>query len=86
MPQRLPRQRPDLVPQPALAVQRQVPEARLPLAVAALQVAGLAEAAVEAKVVTDAVLPAVGSRLEEGEVLPGWKQQEIGCLYIYIQF
>lgn len=69
VPQRLPGQRSDLVPEPPLAVQRQVPETRLPLAVPALQVAGLAEAAVEAKVVTDAVLPAVRGRLEEGEVL-----------------
>lgn len=46
-----------------------MPETRLSLAIPALQVAGLAEAAVETQVVTDAVLPAVGSRLEEGEVL-----------------
>lgn len=71
VPQRLPGQCTELVPEPPLAVQRQVPEARLPLAVPALQVAGLAEAAVEAKVVTDAVLPAVRGRLEEGEVLSG---------------
>lgn len=53
-----------------MAVQRQVPEARLPLAVAAQLVAGLPEAAVEAQVVSDGVLPAVRSGLEEGEVLP----------------
>lgn len=70
VPQRLPGQRSDLVPEPPLAVQRQVPETGFPLAVPALQVAGLAEAAVEAKVVADAVLPAVRGRLEEGEVLP----------------
>lgn len=71
MTQRLSGQRADLVPEPPLAVQRQVPETRLSLAVPALQVAGLAEAAVETQVVTDAVLPAVRGRLEEWEVLSG---------------
>lgn len=46
-----------------------MPKARLPLPVPAHLIAGFAEAAVEAQVVSDGVLPAVGSRLEEGEVL-----------------
>lgn len=75
LPECFSRQRADLVPESALAVQRQVPETRLPLAVSAQLVAGFAEAAVEAQVVSDAVLPAVGSRLEEREVLPGRETQ-----------
>lgn len=55
-----------------------MPETRLSLAIPALQVAGLAEAAVEAQVVTDAVLPAVGGRLEEGEVLSGREERKEG--------
>lgn len=57
-----------------------MPEARFSLAIPALQVAGLAEAAVEAQVVTDAVLPAVRSRLEEGEVLSGREAGEEGSV------
>ena len=72
--ERFHRQRADLVLQAPVAVRRQVPEARLPLAVPAQLVAGLAEAAVEAQVVADGVFPAVGRRLEEGEVLPGGRQ------------
>lgn len=64
-------QRADLVLQPVVAVQSQVPETRLPLAVSAQLVAGFAEAVVEAQVVSDGVLPAIWSRLEEGEVLSG---------------
>lgn len=52
-----------------MAVRRQVPKTGLPLAVPAHLIAGFAEAAVEAQVVSDGVLPAVRSRLEEGEVL-----------------
>lgn len=48
-----------------------MPKAGLPLAVPAQLVAGFAEAAVEAQVVSDGVLPAVRSRLKEGEVLSG---------------
>lgn len=47
-----------------------MPETGLPLPVPAHLVAGFAEAAVEAEVVSDGVLPAVWSRLKEGEVLP----------------
>lgn len=46
-----------------------MPETRLPLAVSAQLVAGLAEAVVEAQVVSDGVLPTIWSRLKEGEVL-----------------
>lgn len=48
-----------------------MPKTGLPLAVSAQLVAGFAEAAVEAQVVSDGVLPAVRSRLKEGEVLSG---------------
>lgn len=64
-----------------MAVGRQAPEAGLPLPVPAHLVAGFAEAAVEAQVVSDGVLPAVGSRLKEGEVLPARKtvSAHLGC-------
>lgn len=51
-----------------MAVRRQVPKTGLPLPVPAHLIAGFAEAAVEAQVVSDGVLPAVGSRLKEREV------------------
>lgn len=54
-----------------------MPEAGLPLSVPAQLVAGLAEAVVEAQVVPDGVLPAVWSRLKEGEVLSGKGQKGI---------
>lgn len=69
------RQHADFILQPAVAVQSQVPETRLPLAVPAKLVAGFAEAVVEAQVVSDGVLPAVWSRLKEGEVLSGNRQE-----------
>lgn len=47
-----------------------MPKTGLPLPVPAHLVAGFAEAAVEAQVVSDGVLPTIRSRLEEGEVLP----------------
>lgn len=65
------RQGADLVLEPPLAVQSQVPKTRLPLAVSAQLVAGFAEAVVEAQVVPDGVLPAIWSCLKEGEVLSG---------------
>lgn len=46
-----------------------MPETRLPLAVSAQLVAGLAEAVVETQIVSDGVLPAIWSRLKKGEVL-----------------
>lgn len=72
-----PRQGADLVHQPSLAVGRQAPEAGLPLPVPEHLVAGFAEAAVEAEVVSDGVLPAVWSRLEEGEVLPAERKPPV---------
>lgn len=48
-----------------------MPKTRFPLAISAQLVAGFAEAAVEAQVVSDGVLPAIWSRLKEGEVLSG---------------
>lgn len=78
------RQRADLVLQTAMAVRRQVPKARLPLAVPAQLVAGFAEAAVEAQVVADGVLPAIGRRLKEGEVLPGRGQGRDTSSYTFL--
>lgn len=73
----LSRQHADLVLQPAVAIQSQVPKARLPLAVSAQLVAGFAEAAIEAQVVSDGVLPAIWCRLKEGEVLSGNGQEGV---------
>lgn len=67
----------DLVLQPAVAVQSQVPKTRLPLAISVQLVAGFAEAVVEAQVVSDGVLPAIWSCLKEGEVLSGKGQEGI---------
>lgn len=47
-----------------------MPKTGLPLPIPAHLVAGLAEAAVEAQVVSDGVLPTIRGRLEEGKVLP----------------
>ena len=61
----------DLVPESLSAVEREVPQARPPLALPAQLVGGLAEAAAEAQVMANGVFPAVGSGLEERKVLPG---------------
>ena len=71
----LPSQGADLVPESVSAVQCEVPQARLPLALSAQLVGGLAEAAAEAQVVANGVLPAVGGCLEEWKVLPGHGSQ-----------
>lgn len=68
----------DLVGEPLVSVRSQVPEARLPFAVSTQQVAGFAEAAVEAQVVANGVLPTIRSRLKEGEVLSGAGQETKG--------
>lgn len=60
----------DFVPQPSPTVQRQVPQAGLPLPVASHLLRGLSEAVAEAQVVADGVFPAVRRGYEEREVLP----------------
>lgn len=61
----------DFVPQSSPTVQRQVPQAGLPLTVATHLLRRLSEAVAETQVVADCVFPAVGRRYEEREVLPG---------------
>lgn len=65
----------ELVLQPPVAVQSQVPETRLPLPVSAQLVAGLTKAAVEAQIVSDGVLPAVWSCLKEGKMFSKKEQR-----------
>lgn len=52
-----------------MPVHRQVPETRLPLPISTQRVAGFAETAVEAQIVSDGVFPAVRSRLEKWKML-----------------
>lgn len=61
----------DFVPQSSPTVQRQVPQAGLPLPIAGHLLRRLPEAVAETQVVTDGVFPAFGCRYEEREVLPG---------------
>ena len=66
----------DFVSEPLTAIQGQLPQARLSLAIFALLVVrSLAEAIAETQVVTYGVLPAVRSCLEEREMFSAWTKR-----------